>query len=327
MDSKEFTRNMAETKIKKDKICIVGSGLIGKSFAMLFASSGYQVYMYDIQSSQVTDALSNIRVQLLDLQEMGLLRGTLSVDQQHSCIRGATDLGQAIKGACFVLECVPERLDLKTSVYKSIDPFLEPSAILGSSASGLVPSLLSKDLKNRNRFIVVHPTNPPFYAPLVELIPSPWTDSDVLPTTKSLCTEIGQAPVVLNKEIDGFVLNRIQYAIIGECWNIVKAGVMSPEDVDKVMSEGLGRRYAFMGPLETAYLNADGWLSYQERYADMMERVTSTFEPFPKVEGPTLQTIHNEFVRKIPLDQLDARRKWRDERLARLSKLKKDMDN
>lgn len=317
---------MAETKIKQDKICIVGSGLIGKSFAMLFASSGYQVHLYDIQASQVTDALSNIRTQLVDLKEMGLLRGTLTVDQQHSCINGATDLSVAIKGAWFVLECVPERLDLKTSVYRSIDPLLEPSAILGSSASSLVPSLLSKDLKNRNRFIVVHPTNPPFYAPLVELIPAPWTDPDVLPKTKSLCTEIGQAPVVLNKEIDGFVLNRIQYAIIGECWNIVKAGVMSPEDVDKVMSEGLGRRYAFMGPFETAYLNADGWVSYQERYQGMIERVASSFDPFPKIEGPTLQTIHDAFAQQIPLAQLDARRKWRDARLARLSKLKKDMD-
>ncbi|OWF45011.1 lambda-crystallin-like [Mizuhopecten yessoensis] len=317
---------MAETKIKQDKICIVGSGLIGRSFAMLFAASGYQVYLYDIQLAQVTDALDNIRIQLLNLEGMGLLRGTLTVDQQHSCIKGASDLGEAIKGAWFVLECVPERLDLKTVVYKSIDPLLEPNAILGSSASALVPSLLSKDLKNRNRFIVVHPTNPPFYAPLVELVPAPWTDADVLPAIKSLCTEIGQAPVVLNKEIDGFVLNRIQYAIIGECWNLVKAGVMSSEDVDKVMSEGLGRRYAFMGPLETAYLNADGWLSYKDRYAEMMERVTSNFEPFPKIEGPTLQKIHDEFARKIPLDQLDARREWRDARLAQLSKLKKEMD-
>ncbi|XP_060080215.1 lambda-crystallin-like isoform X2 [Ylistrum balloti] len=303
------------------------SGLIGRSFAMLFAASGYQVHLYDIQSSQVTDALSNIRSQLLDLERKGLLRGTLTVDQQHNCIQGATDLGKAIKGAWFVLECVPERLELKTSVYKNIEPFLEPTAILASSASALVPSLLSKDIKNRNRFIVVHPTNPPFYAPAVELIPAPWTDADVLTSTKNLCTEIGQVPVVLNKEIDGFVLNRIQYAIIGECWNIVKDGVMSPEDVDKVMSEGLGRRYAFMGPLETAYLNADGWLSYQERYAGMMDRVSSSFAPFPKIEGPTLQKIHDAFLEKIPIDQLDERRKWRDERLARLSKLKKDMDS
>ncbi|XP_056013885.1 lambda-crystallin-like [Ostrea edulis] len=223
-------------------------------------------------------------------------------------------------------ECVHEELQLKREVHAKIDTFIKEDTIISSSASALVPSLISENLRHKKRFIVCHPTNPPFYAPLVEVIPAPWTDPEVVVKTKELLTEIGQVPVIVKKEIDGFVLNRIQYSIIGECWRLYEDGVMSVEDIDKVMSEELGRRYAFMGPLETAYLNADGMYSYGNRYAEMIYRVQSSFGPPRKMDGPILEKIHNEIASRIPLDKLHERRKWRDVRLASLQKLKNGLD-
>lgn len=106
--------------------------------------------------------------------------------------------------------------------------------------------------------IVSHPVNPPYYVPLVELVPAPWTKPEIVKTTRSLMEEIGQEPVSLTKEVEGFALNRIQYAILNETWRLVQDGILDVKDIDKVMSCGLGPRYAFMGPLETAHLNAEG---------------------------------------------------------------------
>ncbi|XP_050393223.1 lambda-crystallin [Patella vulgata] len=306
---------------------IIGSGLIGQSWAMLFASAGYQVKIYDVDVEQVKKALQNIEQQLLDLQEQGLLRGNLNKQEQRERITAVSTIGDCVKGAFYIQECVPERLDIKKGVWGEVDKIVNVDVIMASSSSSLLPSKISDGLKHRNRFLVSHPTNPPFYAPLVEIIPAPWTDDDVVPTTKSLLERIGQVPVVLKKEIDGFVLNRIQYSIIGEAWRLINDDIISAEDLDKVMSTGLGVRYAFMGPLETAYLNADGMKSYIERYAEMVYRIQKSFgQPLP-MGGETGDKIHKELESYVcPVECLAERRQWRDKRLAALAKLKKEMD-
>uniref|UniRef100_A0A8W8J5L0 3-hydroxyacyl-CoA dehydrogenase NAD binding domain-containing protein n=1 Tax=Magallana gigas TaxID=29159 RepID=A0A8W8J5L0_MAGGI len=267
---------------------------------MLYAASGYRVQIYDIKPEQVQHALSTIDDQLIQLAKDGLLRGKLTVNEQRSLITGTNDFAECVKDAFFIQECVYEDLDLKRGVHAKIDSLCKDDAIIASAASALIPSLISQNLKHKNRFIVCHPTNPPFYAPLVEVIPAPWTDPDVVVTTKQLLAETGQVPVI--------------------------EGVMSVEDIDKVMSEGLGRRYAFMGPLETAYLNADGMYNYRDKYGEMIYRVQCTFGAPRKMEGPILDKIQNELASRIPLDQLNERRKWQDIRLASLQKLKNDLD-
>ncbi|XP_045195917.1 lambda-crystallin-like [Mercenaria mercenaria] len=312
---------------RKEKVGIIGSGLIGRSFAMLFAAAEYEVWLYDIEKSQLSSAVNEIKAQLKELQGLQLLRGSLTAEQQFNNINTTDDIEQCVKNAVYVHECVPERIELKTAVYAKVDKLLNDTCILASSASALLPSKLAANIQHKNRFIVVHPTNPPFYAPLVELIPSPWADSDVVPTTKSIMEKLGQVPVILKKEIDGFVLNRIQYAIMKESWRLIKDGIIDVEGLDKVMSAGLGRRYAFMGPIETAYLNADGMYSYSERYATMIEGVMATFREPDKFDGPVLDQIQSEMEQLVPMDTLQARRNWRDKRLAALAQLQKRMDN
>lgn len=314
-------------KMSKGKIAVIGSGLIGRSFTMLFISAGYNVTLYDILHEQTHAAKKDIWEQIKVLEKQGLLRGTLTPEKQFELIDTTEDLEKCIQDAFFIQECVPERLEIKRNVWTKIDKMVDKTVIMSSSTSALLPSAISDGLENKNRFIVSHPTNPPFYAPATEVVPASWTDADVKERTISLLKEIGQIPVVLNKEIPGFVLNRIQYSIMGECYRLIRDGVVSPQDVDVIMSQGLGMRYAFMGPWETAYLNADGMIKYGEAYSDMILGIQQDFGPPERMEGPTLEYIH-ESMRELagPEETIPERRRWRDRRLTALAKLKKDMD-
>jgi len=317
---------MSETK---GKVGIVGSGLIGRSWAMLFAAAGYHVVMYDLLEKQLTDAKEYIKQQLGDLEKEKLLRGKLSAAEQLALISVTTHLNEAVADTKHVQECVPEDVKLKNSVLGKIcDGCTLDSTVICSSTSNLMPSKIFANLPRIPNCIIAHPCNPPYYCPLTEIVPHPNTNPAVLQRTRDLMSEIGQTPVTVKKEIDGFGLNRIQYAIINEAWNLVENGVMSPEDVDKIFTSGLGMRYAFMGPFETIHLNAEGTRNYMDRYSSSIKRVSSDFRPVPSYEEPTLSVVDKEISARIPstAEGLNERRRWRDERLIGLAKLKKEMD-
>ncbi|CAH1173643.1 unnamed protein product [Phaedon cochleariae] len=308
------------------KISIVGSGLIGRSWAMIFASAGYSVSLYDIDQKQIETALADIEQQLKTLEKGGLLRGTTSSDQQFALIKGTINLQESVKNATIVQECVPENLELKRKVWKQVDELVSPNTILSSSTSTFMPSKLSDHLKNKANMIISHPVNPPYYVPVIEIVPAPWTDPEIARRTRDIWTEVGQTPVSLTKEVPGFIINRLQYALLNESWHLVTEGVLDVKDLDKIMSEGLGMRYAFLGTLETTHLNAQGFEDYCRAYSKTIHEVSSDFKPTPKFEGPHVKEIARQLEAEVPLDRLQERRNWRDACLTKLSQLKKEMN-
>ncbi|KAM6970416.1 lambda-crystallin homolog [Aplochiton taeniatus] len=307
-------------------ITVIGSGLIGRSWAMVFVSGGYRVKIYDNQPGQAAKAITEVRKQLGELENAHMLRGVGSAADQLGLISSHDELSQALEGAFFVQECVFEELGAKQTVFKAVENHVGESVILSSSTSCLLPSNVFSQVQNRTRCIISHPVNPPYYVKLVELVPHPETLPAVMDAAHALMTEVGQAPVRLMKEVDGFALNRVQYAIIAESWRLVQDGVISVKDIDLVMSEGLGMRYAFIGPIETMHLNApEGLEDYLKRYREGMRRVLSAFGPVPEFSGEAVQRVTEEICKLIPSDQehLSARRERRDHLLMGLAKLKK----
>ncbi|KAM8856851.1 lambda-crystallin homolog [Synchiropus picturatus] len=312
----------------KSTVAVIGSGLIGRSWAMVFVSGGYSVKIYDNQQGQAATAVQDIRKQLIQLEEEEMLRGSLTAAQQFSLLSSCDDLALALDGAFFVQECVFEQLLVKQSVFQEVEKLVGADVILSSSTSCLVPSDVFAKVQNKTRCLVSHPVNPPYYVKLVELVPHPDTTVTVMDHTHALMTKVGQVPVKLRKEIDGFALNRVQAAIIAESWRLVQDGVISVKDIDLVMSEGLGMRYAFIGPMETMHLNApEGLEDYMKRYGEGIQRVLSSFGPVPNFNAEESKSIISEMCELIPSDlqHLTARKDRRDQLLMNLSKLKKNL--
>ncbi|KAH3737977.1 lambda-crystallin homolog [Dreissena polymorpha] len=308
------------------KVAIIGSGLIGQNWAMLFASAGYQTSMYDVEPGQLQRALEGTRNQLTKYEQKGFLKGTGTAEEQAERISGTGSLQECLNGAFYVQECVPENLELKQKVFRELDALVGNDVILASSSSCLCASMIADGLAHMQNVLVAHPINPPYFVPLVEIVPAPFTSPDVVVKVRDLMKAIGQAPITLQRECLGFALNRIQYACINECWNMYKTGLLSAADIDSLCTNGLGMRYAFIGPLETMHLNANGIKDYCERYAQGAVRVQEeTFHQIPVLyDTPTAEKIQDDWAISLPLQKLPERRAWRDNMLAKLSKLKSD---
>lgn len=296
---------------------------------MMFARAGCTVALYDISQAQIDAALESIKEQLQGLAAVDLLNGQ-AVEDVAARVSGATDLASALKGAIHCQECCPESVELKKKVFAGLDAAADDSIVLASSTSCIAASQFTEELKHRSQCLVAHPVNPPHFIPLVEIVPSPWTKPEVVEATVTLMKKLGQAPVTLKKEANGFLLNRLQYALLMEAWRCVEDGICSPEDCDTAVSKGLGTRWSFMGPFETIDLNAPGGVKdYCERYGENITVCCKEQDELGAraMKGSATADIIHEAMRKaVPLDKLNERKAWRDARLAGLYLHKKEMD-
>ena len=275
-------------------------------------------------SSQLALARSVLESLLAQWETEAWLRDGESAPTVVARIQYTDSLAEALDAAVYVQECVPENLQLKEQVFKQIDALVGDGAILASSASCIPPSQFTKDLKHKSKCIVTHPVNPPYYCTLVEVVPAVWTSEGTVERTLEIQRDIGQSPILVRKEINGFVLNRIQYALLMECWRLVEEGVCSPEDADIAVTEGIGMRYAFMGNFQTMQLNANGAVDYCQRYGENIKRVCLEQQELGArdLAGPTLERVSEYLNSKIPIEKFEERRAWRDEWLKAITKEK-----
>jgi L-gulonate 3-dehydrogenase len=301
------------------KIAIVGAGLIGRAWALSFARAGHEVALSDAAPDSIDAAFTFIDRALEELASFNLLNGATPVTVRLR-IRAMPDLAEALAGAAHVQENTPEDLDTKRKVFADLDRLAPADAAIASSTSALLPSAFTEALPGRARCLVAHPINPPYLVPAVEIVPAPWTDPAVVERTRTLMAEAGQAPLVLAREIDGFVVNRLQGALLQEAFRLIADGQATVEDVDVAIREGLALRWSFMGPFETIDLNAPGGVrDYVARYHGIYDKLFEQQRRRADWTGPVIDRI--EGARQAQLDRKDLaeRAAWRDRRLMALA--------
>jgi 3-hydroxyacyl-CoA dehydrogenase len=301
------------------RVAVIGTGLVGRAWAISFARAGHEVSLFDEVRDAPEKALAFMHAAVPELASNGLL-AEQTPDAVLARIRIAPDLASALAGAAHVQESTPERVETKREVYATLDRLAPADAVLASSTSGLVPSSFTEHIANRHRCLVVHPINPPYLVPAVEIVPASWTSPECVERTRAFMVAAGHAPIVMKRELTGFVMNRMQAALLEEAVRLVADGYVGCEDVDIGIREGLALRWSFMGPFETIDLNAPaGVRDYVERYNGMFERLFSQMQWRADWEGEVLDKIEDERRARLPREKLGERALWRDRRLMALA--------
>jgi 3-hydroxyacyl-CoA dehydrogenase len=297
-------------------IGIVGAGLIGRSWSIVFARAGYDVSIYDDAAQALDQCLATLQENLRELAEERLLNEPLgSVLRRITPVR---TLQEVMQDALLVQENVRETLDAKQSIFSEMDLLAPPGTVLASSTSWIPASSFSAGLPGRSRIMVAHPVNPPHLVPLVELAPAPWTTRETIERARDIYARAGQIPVLLKKEITGFLLNRIQGAVLNEALNLYEGGYASIEDLDKVMKHGLAMRWSFMGPFETIDLNAPaGMTDYAARYGGTYRDIARQ-RLSNEWNSAVLERAQAELRAALPDPDMEIRTRWRDKQLMAL---------
>jgi 3-hydroxyacyl-CoA dehydrogenase len=298
-------------------IAVIGAGLVGGGWAIVFARAGHVVRVFDAAAAARDRLPAQIKGSLEDLKSFGL------IDEDPATILARVsvhaDMAEAVQGADYVQESVFESLEAKRTVHAALDAIVAPRAPIGSSTSGIPASAFTEACKTRARMLIAHPVNPPYLVPLVELVPAPWTDAKAVDAVFDLMTAVGQEPIRVRQEVDGFVLNRLQGALLNEAWALFDEGYASAADIDKTISAGLGLRWSFMGPFETIDLNAPkGVADYAARLGALYHDIARSRSAPKAWDQALIASVEKERRQALDGDKLDARRQWRDRRLMAL---------
>jgi L-gulonate 3-dehydrogenase len=309
-----------------EKIAVVGAGLVGRAWAIVFARAGYPVMLYDSNPETVAKSLETVESSLNDLQEFGLISESPSVIRSRMSV--AKSLKEVLDGAAYAQESTLENVDVKKQIFADMDAAAAPNTILASSTSTFMTSAFATEVKGRYRCLVAHPVNPPYLIPLVEVSPAAFTSPDVAKRTYDLMLAVGQKPIMMHKETQGFILNRLQWALMAEAYRLVDDGYVGVEDLDKCLKEGLGLRWSFIGPFEVGDLNAPGGIAdYSRRFGPMIYEMDSSAQSNARKWSDELLTkIEKERRQYMQVADIGARSKWRDRRLMGLMAHKRVME-
>jgi len=303
-------------------VTCVGSGLIGQGWATLFAAAGFDVMMQDISDDKLERALEQVRLNLIHLEDNGRLK-TETAAGAHKLIRTTLGLEEAVQDADFILESVPDKYAAKKPVFKEMDALAPPDTILASSSSGLLMSEIQTAVTRPQRCVLVHPFLPVHLLPLVEVVGGEQTVPQTVEITYRLMEKIGKAPVRLKKEVSGYIVNRLQAAILREAMDLVAGGVASAEEVDQAFCTGMGMRDPFIGPLLRAHLAGNGIESFVEHYAESYQLRWGSMATWNTVSSQVRDAVVDS-VNEMPIvrdNSLDDIKSWRDKMLMEILKL------
>ncbi len=232
------------------KISVLGSGLMGHGIAQSFLMGGYGVMLYDINDSILETAIAHIKKNL-DLFSQYELIGKDEIQPAIERLTTTTDLKAAVAEADFIVEAAPENLELKQDLFEEVESYCRKDAILASNTSSLTLKDIGVRVKNKERLVTTHWFNPPHIVPTVEVVKCEWTTDETHDTAYRLMEKIQKVPVKINREVPGFLVNRIQMALAREVLDLCEKGVASPKDIDRAVKGSIGFRLASIGPLLT----------------------------------------------------------------------------
>lgn len=306
------------------RIAIVGAGIIGGSWALVFARAGHDVRVFD-QSPQTREGFAKWLAAMVESSlalapgqtAAGILARVAVVDR----------LDAALEGATYAQESVPERREIKQSVLAEIDRLAPADMLIASSTSSFPLSTLVDAVPGRARCLVVHPATPPHLLPVVELAPAPFTPAAIVDRARALMVAVGQTPVLVKRELPAFVMNRLQGVLLLEMFRLIREGYVSPADADALIRDGFGLRWAFLGPLEGVDLNAPGGIAdYLTRYGRMFDAMANEAGVEGVTVTPDLVAELDAAMRaRLPLEGLPERTAWRDRSIAALRTLRSSM--
>lgn len=229
-----------------NKIAVIGGGVIGSGWIARFLQNGMDVAVFD----PAADAKEKIEAVLVNA-DIAAQNLAIANYPKPGNLNYCDTIEQAVADVSLIVEAVPERIEIKKSVYERIESAAPAQTLIASSTSGLLPTKLQKDLANPDRFLVAHPFNPVYLLPLVELVGGKQTSSETIEKAKQFYTSIGMRPLHVRKEIDAFIADRFLEAVWREALWLVKDGVATTEEIDDAIIYGFGLRWAQMGLFET----------------------------------------------------------------------------
>ncbi len=234
-----------------EKLAILGCGTMGHSIALSAAWAGIQVDVYGVNEQDIENAKKGLRNKLKVMTDNEVFSKEKS-EEIFENIKLSLSLEDVVRDSAFIIEVIPEILELKKEMYKRLEKLVDSDVIIASNTSGFKPSLLSEEMDYPNRFVVTHFWNPAHLIPLVEVVKGPATDEKTVSRAMEVLKDMNKKPILLQKEIPGFIGNRLQYALFREAQSLLDAGVATKEDIDAAVTYSIGRRLPITGPLMTA---------------------------------------------------------------------------
>ncbi len=305
-------------------VAVIGAGSIGVAWALVFAMAGMQVRLQEPDSARRDAAPGELITKAQALIAAGLCDGEAAEIAARVAVTDS--LAEALSGAIHVQENAPETLHIKRALFAAFAEHAPSDATLASSSSAIVASAFAPDGKGRERCMVVHPGNPPFLLRVVEVVPAPFTDPAAVLAAEALLRRAGMRPVRVRKEVEGFVFNRLQGAVLREAYCLVRDGIIDVADLDAVMTEGPGMRWSIIGPFETVDLNTRGGIaSHAQKMGPAYARMGAERGQDDPWTPDLVASVDAARRRDLPLADWEARVAWRDEALVRIAKAKRDL--
>jgi 3-hydroxyacyl-CoA dehydrogenase len=303
---------------------VIGGGLIGASWAAIFSKSGFNVFVYD----PFPDVFETYKSRVTSfLEELKSIDETINIEESLNRISANVTIEDLCSNVEYIQESAPEILSVKQELFAKLDNLAPDEVVIGSSSSAMPISSITQNLKGQHRCIIAHPANPPHLIPCVEICPGENTSNKTIEKTKEIFTASGASIVNVKKEIDGFILNRLQGALLNEAMRLYSDGYASSDEIDATIRDGLGLRWAFMGPFETIDLNAPGGIKdYISRYGPMYIEMAKNQTKIPDWSEEAGKKLEIERRKILGHDELENRAKKRNQLLKSLRKVKIDND-